>query len=669
MVDPAATDDNLPPTSDAIHQAGGGLSGEAHTVQTLNSVLLSYLKTIYGAHATTTKGQQGWRKEETVAFLKHTQQENDGDDGAADLANAAWGFDGFVKYMTSSAASVVAPPEEQEFSWPLSNYFVSSSHNTYLTGNQLYSDSSAGAYKNVLLRGCRCIEIDVWDGDNSESDTSDSSSSDEGSPKQKKKTKAAKKVKDKMPNSLVSRLEKTSIGKKLEKYVSDDTPTIETAATAETEAPLEKKTSATSTRSLQKTTTFKEPRVLHGYTLTKDVLFRDVCTSIRDFGFVVTDLPVIVSLEVHCSAEQQEAMVNIMEEVWSGYLLPEPKEEATSLPSPGDLRRKILVKVKYAPPENPDGESSPSEDPGKLAASTTAGTAKKKKASKVIQALSRLGVYTRGVSFKSLTQPEASMPTHIFSLSENGVMEVHQKSARELFDHNKHYLMRAYPSGLRIGSSNLDPAVFWRKGIQIVALNWQNWDEGMMLNEGMFAGTGGYVLKPAGYRAEEPPPTTISTPAPQATAVRHYTMDLFIEVLAAQSLPMPLGDTNPNSFHPYLKVEVHVEEPGERHGTGLPAEGKEKEGEYKAKTKSHKGCDPDFKRQQLKFDKIPGVVPELSFVRFLVRDDSIGRDSLAAWACVRLDRLREGYRFVHLSDATGMDTDAAVLVRVTKKLK
>ncbi|KAK3357486.1 PLC-like phosphodiesterase [Lasiosphaeria hispida] len=673
MVDQAAAVDNLPPTRDATHQAGGGLSGEAHSVQTLNSVVLSYLKTIYGAHAPTSKekGHQGWRKEETAAFLRHTQREEDGSDGVvAGSVNTAWGFDGFIKYMSSSAASVVAPPQKQEFSWPLSSYFISSSHNTYLTGNQLYSDSSADAYKNVLLRGCRCIEIDVWDGDDSDSDTSDSSSSDGGSPRQKKKTKAAKKVKNKMPSSLVSRLEKTSIGKKLEKYVSDEAPTAETATATETEAPLEKKTSATSTKSLPKTMTFREPRVLHGYTLTKDVLFRDVCTSIRDYGFVVSDLPVIVSLEVHCSAEQQEAMVNIMEEVWSGYLLPEPKEDATSLPPPGALRRKILVKVKYAPPENPDGESSPSEEPGKPVPSAAAGTAKRKKPSKVIQALSKLGVYTRGVSFKSLTQPEASMPTHIFSLSENGVMEVHQKSARELFDHNKHYLMRAYPSGLRIGSSNLDPAVFWRKGIQIVALNWQNWDEGMMLNEGMFAGTGGYVLKPAGYRVEEPPPTTPSTPAPQATAVRHYTMNLTIEVLAAQSLPMPLGDTNPNSFHPYLKVEVHVEEPGERHGTNdLPAEGREKEGEYKAKTKSHKGCDPDFKRQQLQFDKIPGVVPELSFVRFLVRDDSIGRDSLAAWACVRLDRLREGYRFVHLSDANGMDTESAVLVRVTKKLE
>jgi phosphatidylinositol phospholipase C, delta len=144
-------------------------------------------------------------------------------------------------------------------------------------------------------------------------------------------------------------------------------------------------------------------------------------------------------------------------------------------------------------------------------------------------------------------------------------------------------------------------------------------------------------------------------------------MDLTIEVLAAQNLPCPPGDT-PRSFNPYLKVEVHVEEPGERHGSDLPADGKEKEGEYKAKTKSHKGCDPDFKRQELKFKKIPGVVPELSFVRFLVRDDQIGRDALAAWACVRLDRLREGYRFVHLLDCNGMETEAVILVRVSKTL-
>ena len=33
----------------------------------------------------------------------------------------------------------------------------------------------------------------------------------------------------------------------------------------------------------------------------------------------------------------------------------------------------------------------------------------------------------------------------------------------------------------------------------MVALNWQSWDKGMMLNEGMFAGEQGWVLKPDGF--------------------------------------------------------------------------------------------------------------------------------------------------------------------------
>jgi phosphatidylinositol phospholipase C delta len=60
------------------------------------------------------------------------------------------------------------------------------------------------------------------------------------------------------------------------------------------------------------------------------------------------------------------------------------------------------------------------------------------------------------------------------------------------------------------------------------------------------------------------------------------------------------------------------------------------------------------------------VVEELTFVRFTIRDDEIGRDELAAWACVRLDRLGQGYRFVHLRNTKGAATDGALLVKIER---
>lgn len=417
-----------------------------------------------------------------------------------------------------------------------------------------------------------------------------------------------------------------------------------------------------------------EPVVLHGHTLTSSVTFRSVCETIRRTAFIASTLPLVVSLEVHACHQQQQVMVDIMKEVWGDSLLADAPEDIRAMmkgemgenatrdiiPSPDQLRGKILVKVKPGVPKevmeevaeegkglNGNVDVFVTNDPEngtvmrkvdsegqELAPSRSVDTETAKnlrKAAKILPALGDLGVYTAGYSFKGLATPEAAFPHHMFSLSEAMVKEAHKSHRKELFQHNRNYMMRSYPSGMRIRSSNPDPAFCWRQGIQFAALNWQKKDKGMMLNIGMFAGSEGYVLKPEEYRGDEwfrrvasgqckdatkspDTPTNLYTPIS-----RRHTVTLAIEVFAGQNLPYPPNDSPNSTFNPYavFKLNAAYADESPKALSDNTENGPADLAKITLKTPSSEGINPDFEGVKLAFPTCHNVLQELSFLRYV----------------------------------------------------
>jgi Phosphatidylinositol-specific phospholipase C, X domain len=93
------------------------------------------------------------------------------------------------------------------------------------------------------------------------------------------------------------------------------------------------------------------PLVFHGGTLTSSVPVRDICAAIARYAFVASPFPVLISAEIHCSVEQQDMMVQIMDEVFGDMLVRAPvegRERIERLPSPEKLKGKVLLKVRFS---------------------------------------------------------------------------------------------------------------------------------------------------------------------------------------------------------------------------------------------------------------------------------------------------------------------------------
>ncbi|XP_042330233.1 1-phosphatidylinositol 4,5-bisphosphate phosphodiesterase delta-1 [Sceloporus undulatus] len=471
--------------------------------------------------------------------------------------------DGFQMYLLSADGNLFNQRHShvyQDMTQPLSHYYISSSHNTYLMEDQLKGPSSTEAYIRALTKGCRCVELDCWDG----------------------------------PNS--------------------------------------------------------EPVIYHGYTLTSKILFSDAIKAIKNYAFKTSPYPVIISLENHCSLEQQKMMAHHLHTILEDMLLVAPLEGNTNeLPSPEQLKGKILVKGKKLSLETE--EVSDEDEAAEMEDETVNSEVERKRMVnqcsfqsdklKLAKELSDTVIYCKSVHFGGFSDTSPPAYNEMSSFTESKALKLVQESGTSFIRHNVRHLSRIYPAGWRTDSSNYNPVDMWNVGCQIVALNFQSKGLEMDVHQGRFQDNGlcGYVLKPEFLRDEQSEfnPKFITEGSWQTQK------KLQVRIISGQQLPKVNKSKN-SIVDPRVIVEIH----------GLQMDNDKKQ----TKVIDNNGFKPTW-NETFEF-KIH--VPKLALVRFMVEDfDASTKNDFIGQFTAPFMSLKRGYRHIHLLTKNGDQYPSATL--------
>ncbi|XP_071978412.1 1-phosphatidylinositol 4,5-bisphosphate phosphodiesterase delta-4 isoform X2 [Engystomops pustulosus] len=379
----------------------------------------------------------------------------------------------------------------------------------------------------------------------------------------------------------------------------------------------------------------------------------------------VSDYPVILSLENHCSVEQQDTMAQHLKSILGEKLVTRTLDGRVpvQLPSPEELRGKIILKGKKIgrledslaePSEDPSmGEISEEEDGGEVDEENIRNEDKKrskKSKDRLSQELSDCIIYCKSVPFESFRHSRTHYKLYeMSSFTEYKARKLVREPGNEFVRHNAWQLTRVYPTGLRTDSSNYNPQDMWNVGCQMVALNFQTAGVEMDLNDGLFQQNGrcGYILKPSYMRHVE---TRFNPDLPQDTE-GYSPLSLSILVISAQQLPKDENSKEASIIDPLVRVEIF----------GVPIDQSKQETKYI----ENNGFNPMW-YETLQF-KIH--VPELALVRFVVEDyDKTSRNDFIGQYTLPFKSVKSGYRHVHLLSKDGTKIPPAslfVYIRIT----
>uniref|UniRef100_A0AAY4D571 1-phosphatidylinositol 4,5-bisphosphate phosphodiesterase n=1 Tax=Denticeps clupeoides TaxID=299321 RepID=A0AAY4D571_9TELE len=468
--------------------------------------------------------------------------------------------EGFTRYLSGEENSIV-PPEKldqsEDMTLPLSHYLINSSHNTYLTAGQLAGNSSVEMYRQVLLSGCRCVELDCWKGRTTEEEpviTHGFTMTSEISFKEVIEAIAESAFKT-SPFPVILSFENHVDSPKQQAKMAEYCKSIFGDALL-TEA-LEK-------FPLEQGVALPSPMDLMG-----KILIKNKKKSQKADGSTKKKLT--------------EQTSNTYSDTSS---MCEPSSPSTGQP---------VVLAPYCEPEAESEEDEDEDDECKKSIDEdTAGSE-----TFATEEMSNLVNYIQPVKFTSfVAAKETNRSYEMSSFVETKALEQLTKSPVEFVEYNKLQLSRIYPKGTRYDSSNYMPQVFWNAGCQLVALNFQVIDLSMQLNLGMYEynGKSGYRLKPEYMRRTD----KAFDPFTERTVDGIVANTLSVKIISGQFL-------SDRKVGTYVEVDMF----------GLPVDTKRKA--FRTKTSPGNSVNPVWEEEPIVFKKV--VLPTLASLRIAVYED------------------------------------------------
>ncbi|NWV27386.1 PLCZ1 phosphodiesterase, partial [Origma solitaria] len=412
-------------------------------------------------------------------------------------------FEGFIRFMNSEECSVFKNEHRtvyQDMNQPLCDYFISSSHNTYLIADQLMGPSHLWGYTSALLKGCRCLEIDCWDGTNNEPIVYHG-------------------------HTLTSKIPFRSVIHVVDKY-----------AFMSSAYPL--------VLSLENHCSPKQQEVMAD--CLKTILGDKLLIAPIGGEIEITQLPSPEALKFKVLVKNkkagtiEEAMLR-MDDDNRGKT--EEISDSDDLSDDYDSDDTLPLQQSRTPTKR-KAERRPSLLPQKK---------KKVKKGRIALALSDLVVYTKAQKFVDFDHSMENQKCYENnSIGESRARKLAKYSAKQFVAHTTRFITRIYPKATRMSSSNYNPQEFWNVGCQMVALNFQTPGPQMELQNGKFLDNGGcgYVLKPEFLRD---PYTTFT---PQNVGGYSKPMSLSVRLISGHQLP-PSRLSKTNKADPRVLIEIY----------------------------------------------------------------------------------------------------------------